>query len=69
MDSLPGTETLVLSPEDFKVMGLMTMELARHIPLPAVLYTVAAAVARFLGDRHMWGPYLALAAAALFGLH
>jgi hypothetical protein len=34
-----------------------------------VLYVIAAAGARFLGDRHMWGPYLALAAAAHFGFH
>lgn len=67
MDSLPGTETLALSPEDFKVMWLMTMELARHIPLPAVLYTIAAASEWF--GRPVWAAYLALAAAALFGLH
>ena len=68
MDYLP-VETLALTPEDFKMLWLMASGLASHIPIPTVLYILAAAVARFLGDRHMWGPYLALAAAALFGLH
>lgn len=34
-----------------------------------VFCVIAAAVARFPGDRHMWGPYLALATAALPGFH
>jgi hypothetical protein len=68
MEYLP-IETLALTPEDFKMFWLLTVCVACHVPIPTVLYIVAATVARFLGDRHMWGPYLALAAAALLGLH
>jgi hypothetical protein len=68
VDSL-SPETLALSPGDFKALWFLTVQLACHVPIPTVLYLIAAAVARFLGDRHMCGPYLALAAAALFGLH
>jgi ribose/xylose/arabinose/galactoside ABC-type transport system permease subunit len=68
MDSLTP-ETLALSPDDFKTLWFLTAQLVCQVPVPTVLYLIAAAVARFLGDRHMWGPYLALAAAALFGLH
>ena len=60
---------MALTPEDFKTLWLIATGLASHVPLPAALYVLAAAVARFLGDRHMWGPYLALAAAALLGFH
>jgi hypothetical protein len=65
----PPIETLALSPDDFKTVWLLTWQLACQVPVPTVLYLIAAGVARFLGDRHMWGPYLALALAALLGLH
>ena len=68
MEYLP-IETLALTPDDFKTLWLMTTQLACQVPLPTVLYLIAAAVTRFLGNRHRWGSYLTLALATLLGLH
>jgi hypothetical protein len=69
VEHLPIETTLALSPEHFKTIWLMTLDLASRVPPAAIVYVIAAMVIRVLGERRAWCLYLGLAAAVLLGFH